>query len=173
MRCVYHDGSFHIRVKFCTFTYYWTKKWCWFTPRITEPVRVVEILELSKCRNQGNRFYPQFAFYPRSAVYVLHWPCKLSISSAKYLLYCWVRCLSTLKLWNYPFLVQQCEPAGNYFWPMTNSKEDDMLLAPVPEGKPKTQEFWLREYTKHGNTLNIVTPPNFKKISPAIDWRRV
>ena len=63
--------------------------------------------------------------------------------------------------------------AGNYFWPMTNSKEDDMLLAPVPEGKPKTQEFWLREYTKHGNTLNIVTPPNFKKISPAIDWRRV
>lgn len=119
MRCVYHDGSFHIRVKFCTFTYYWTKKWCWFTPRITEPVRVVEILELSKCRNQGNRFYPQFAFYPRSAVYVLHWPCKLSISSAKYLLYCWVRCLSTLKLWNYPFLVQQCEPAVNnkcYCW---------------------------------------------------------
>lgn len=112
MRCVYHDGSFHIRVKFCTFTYYWTKKWCWFTPRITEPVRVVEILELSKCRNQGNRFYPQFAFYPRSAVCVLHWPCKLSISSAKYLLYCWVRCLSTLKLWNYPFLVQQCEPAA-------------------------------------------------------------
>ena len=108
MRCVYHDGSFHIRVKFCTFTYYWTKKWCWFTPRIMEPVRVVEILELSKCRNQGNRFYPQFAFYPRSAVCVLHWPCKLSISSAKYLLYCWVRCLSTLKLWNYPFLVHLC-----------------------------------------------------------------
>ena len=63
--------------------------------------------------------------------------------------------------------------AGNYFWPMTNAKEDDMLLAPVPEGKPKTQEFWLREYTKRGNTLNIVTPPNLKKISPAIDWRRV
>ena len=53
--------------------------------------------------------------------------------------------------------------ARNYFWPTTNSKEDAMLLAPVPEGKPKTQEFWLRGYTKHGNTLNTVTPPNFKK----------
>ena len=48
-----------------------------------------------------------------------------------------------------------------------------MLLAPVPEGKPKTQEFWVREYKKYGNTLNIVTPPNLKTISPAIDWRRV
>ena len=55
--------------------------------------------------------------------------------------------------------------ARNYFWPTTNSKEDAMLLAPVPEGKPKTQEFWVRGYTKHGNTLNTVTPPNLKKKS--------